>query len=89
VAEREPASAASSLHDLAKAFRTIGLHDDALRAETGAAELYRPLAETPAFVRKLIISLELCAKDLRAFGRGEDAAGADAEVATLRSMDAD
>jgi hypothetical protein len=54
-----------------------------------AAELYRPLAETPTFVRKLIISLELRAKDLRALGRGEDAAGADAEVAKLQSMAAD
>ncbi|KAJ7626629.1 hypothetical protein DFH06DRAFT_1228139, partial [Mycena polygramma] len=85
LSETDPESTAQSLWFLAASFSTIGLHEDALSAAEKSVELYRKLTPTkPALTERLMKALGYRAKSLHALGREEDAARAEAEVATLK-----
>ncbi|KAF8180658.1 hypothetical protein K438DRAFT_1976487 [Mycena galopus ATCC 62051] len=78
---------ARSLHSLARDLRSIGLHEDALRAQGESANHYRTSTQTrPALLRLHIRSLPVLAKDLHFLGRTEDAAHTEAEVADLEGL---
>ncbi|KAJ6563634.1 hypothetical protein DFH09DRAFT_1364040 [Mycena vulgaris] len=85
--ETDPDKTANFLHYLAVNFRSIGFHDDALRAEKEAVALYRKLVQTkPAFRVCLAMCLKLLGEDLRTLGREDEAARTDTDVATLKAM---
>ncbi|KAJ7678013.1 hypothetical protein DFH06DRAFT_564613 [Mycena polygramma] len=84
LSETEPESTAGNLLLLARDLCVARLHEDALRAADQSIELYRGLTPAKlALTKDLIEALGCRAKSLRALGREEDAARAEAEMATL------
>ncbi|KAJ7678025.1 hypothetical protein DFH06DRAFT_1465829 [Mycena polygramma] len=86
LSETEPESTAGNLLLLARDLCVARLHEDALRAADQSIELYHGLTPAKlALTKDLIEALGCRAKSLRALGREEDAARAEAEIATLQS----
>ncbi|KAJ7874264.1 hypothetical protein B0H13DRAFT_1894646 [Mycena leptocephala] len=72
---------------LARDLRSVGLHEDALRAEGQSAHLYQTVTQTrPALLGPHVKSLQSLAEDLHVLGRAEDAARTDAELADVEAM---